>query len=139
MPTITSSFNLGDIEIPLERQDNQTEQPSELSLHFEHTQTTVTCHVHAHITTSQHPPVIYAAKLELTVLEIQEVAPGFKINAITSPSSITLPIPNASTPHPIDGLDPVRQVQLWPEADNRTSPRLDIRLHDITLELEAEG
>ena len=63
----------------------------------------------------------------------------FKINAITSPSSITLPIPNASTPHPIDGLDPVRQVQLWPEADNRTSPRLDIRLHDITLELEAEG
>ena len=138
MPTITSSFNLGDIEIPLERQDGTAEPPSELHLHFEHTQTTVTCHVHAQICTA-HPPVTYAATLEFIVLEIQEVAPGFKINAITSPSSITLPIPNASTPHPIDGLDPVRQVQLWPEADNRTSPRLDIRLHDITLELEAEG
>ena len=136
MPTITSSFNLGDIEIPLERQDSTFEKPSELSLHFEHNQTTVTCHVHAHITDAQHPPVTYAATLELRVLEITETAPGFRINAITSPSNITLAIPNDSTPKAIEGLDPVRAFQLWPEADNRTSPRLDIRLHDITLELE---
>jgi hypothetical protein len=133
---ITSSFNLGDIEIPLERQDSTSEQPSELSLHFEHNNTAVTCHVYAHIISAQQPPVAYAATLELMVLEINENAPGFKITAITSPSSITLAIPNTSTPQAIEGLDPIRAFQLWPEADNRTSPRLDIRLHDITLELK---
>jgi hypothetical protein len=139
MPTITLSFNLGDIEVPLERQDSQTEQPSELKLQFRFNQTTVTCQVHAHITTAQQPPVTFAATQEVTVLDIHEAAPGFKINAITSPSSITLPIPKDATRQAIEGTDPVEWFQVWPEADNRSSPRLDIRLHQITLELEAEG
>jgi hypothetical protein len=136
MPSITSSFNLGDIEVPLERQDTNSEEPSELHVRFTCTASTVTCHVRAQISTTKHPAITYAATLELSVLDIQEVAPGFRITAITSPSSITLPIPNGFTAQPIEGLDPVRAFQLWPQADNRTSPRLDIRLHDITLELE---
>jgi hypothetical protein len=136
----TITVNLGEIEAPLERQANPNpDQPvtSALSVHLHTNGSTLTCSVQSLICleTSKAPAICYGATLEFQVFDIQE-HPGFRIKRICSPTFITIRIPQEAIREQVQSEAPITHFRLWPDADDRTSPRLDITLQSVQLELE---
>jgi hypothetical protein len=136
----TITVNLGEIEVPLERQANPNpDQPvtSALSVHLHTNGSTLTCSVQSLICleTSKAPAICYGATLEFQVFEISE-HPGFRIKRICSPTFITIRIPQEAIRQQVQSEAPITHFRIWPDADDRTSPRLDITLQSVQLELE---
>jgi hypothetical protein len=139
----TITVNLGEIEVPLERQTNPDQNApdraatSTLSVHLHTNGSTLTCTINALICleTGKAPTVCYGATLEFQVFDLHE-HPGFRIKRICSPTFITVRIPQEAISQQVHGRAPIAHFRIWPDADDRTSPRLDVTLQSVQLELE---
>lgn len=134
----TITVNLGEIEVPLERQVNP-DQPitSALSVHLHTNGGSLTCSVQSLICfeNAKAQAICYGASLEFQVFDGSEHS-GFRIKRICSPTFITVRIPPEAIRQQVQSQAPITHFRIWPDADDRTSPRLDIALQSVKLELE---